>query len=103
MEPTENKTKLQKVLEVSNPKVVKKNLTKYTGDPNYKLFLSSQENKKYMVITPEGKLVHFGDIRYEDFTKHNDKDRRARFRLRNVKWAGFPLFTAGNLAYNLLW
>ena len=45
---------------------------------NAKLFLgndvtilpSTRKNKKFMVLNPENKYVHFGDNRYEDFTQH---------------------------------
>lgn len=29
-----------------------------------------------MVTAPKGKIVHFGQIGYEDFTKHKNKTRR---------------------------
>ena len=36
---------------------------------------STRKNKKY-VAQVNGKQVHFGDSRYEDYTKHHDKDRQ---------------------------
>lgn len=51
---------------------------------------STRKNKKYMVISPSGKKIHFGDTRYEHFKDrtplklyshldHNDKERRKNY------------------------
>jgi hypothetical protein len=51
---------------------------------------SNRKNKKYQVITPAGKIIHFGDSRmeqYKDTTplklyshlNHGDKERRRRY------------------------
>ena len=59
--------------------------------PNFAL--SNRKNKKYMVISPKGKVIYFGGIKqdgtpyeqYEDklgkYSKydHNDKQRRDRY------------------------
>ena len=42
-------------------------------------------NKKYMVINPDGKMVHFGQKGYADYTAHKDEERRKAFRKRNHK------------------
>jgi hypothetical protein len=68
-----------------------------------KINLSTRRDKKYMVETPDGKKVHFGQIGYEDYTKHRDPERRRLFRLRNAKWASMPKYSAGWLSYHLLW
>jgi len=55
---------------------------------------STKKNKKYMVKTPNNKLVHFGDTRYKHFKDrtplklyshldHNDKKRRDAYRKRH--------------------
>jgi hypothetical protein len=36
------------------------------------------KNKKFAVETPRG-WVHFGDIRYKDFTQHRDQVKRKRY------------------------
>ena len=33
---------------------------------------STRKNKKYMIMNDDHKYIHFGDNRYEDFTKHQD-------------------------------
>ena len=47
-----------------------------------KVFDSWAKNKK-KVVCIDGKLIHFGDKRYEDFTQHKDKKRRKNFRARH--------------------
>lgn len=83
---------------VSNPSIVFKNALKM----GYTIGMSSRKNKKYMVQTPT-KWVHFGDMRYEDFTKHHDEDRRMRFLKRNWKWASYDKYTPAYLSFMLLW
>ena len=89
----------------SNPAEAKRKAKKYlsAGTP---LFLSSRDDKKYMVLAPSGKLVHFGQMGYEDFTKHNDKERRASYLKRAVKIKGdwkTNKYSPNNLAMNILW
>lgn len=45
---------------------------------------SHNPKKKYMVIV-SGKIIHFGDSRYEDFTIHKDEKRKARYINRHQK------------------
>jgi hypothetical protein len=47
--------------------------------------------------------IHFGQMGYQDFTKHRDRARRTRFRRRNRKWASAPKYSAAWLAYHVLW
>lgn len=55
---------------------------------------STKLNKKYMVITPKGRTIHFGDKRYQHYhdkiglykhLDHNDSKRRALYRQRHKK------------------
>ena len=63
---------------------------------------SSRKDKKYMVFDGN-KMVHFGQMGYEDYTFHGDKDRRDRFRKRNWKWQNSPRYSPAFLSWNLLW
>ena len=67
---------------------------------------STRKNKKYMILNDDNKYVHFGDNRYEDYTIHNDLERRKRYlnRAKNIKgnWKK-DKYSANNLAINLLW
>ena len=41
---------------------------------------SSRKNNKYMVKLPNGKKIHFGSPKYEDFLIHKDEVRRDKYR-----------------------
>jgi hypothetical protein len=99
--------KLNQLLEVSNPREVIIKAIEYFKDPNIKVHLSTKKNKKYSIINPNnGKMVHFGDINYEDYTKHKDEERRNNYISRASKIRGswiFDRYSSNNLALNLLW
>jgi hypothetical protein len=89
----------------SNPTKVYKNASKYLGK-KAKIKLSTKKNKKYMVIKPNGNVVHFGEMGYEDYTKHNNKTRRKNYLSRSSKIKGDwkkDKYSPNNLARNLLW
>ena len=96
---------MEKICEVSNPKMVLKQLKKYYGD-EVDLYLSTSENKKYMVFNEQGKKIHFGSIIHEDYTKHKDKKRRKNYlkRASNIKgnWRQNQ-FSPNMLSIILLW
>lgn len=68
-----------------------------------KVYISTRKGKKYMVQSPQGEMIHFGQLPYEDFTKHKDPERRRLFQIRNAKWKTAPKYTPRWLAYYLLW
>lgn len=85
----------------SNFNVVKKKLEKL-GYEN--LEVSNRKNRKYKILNPNtNKYIHFGDMRYEDFTKHKDTKRRDNFLKRNHKWKDSPKYTPAHLSYYGLW
>lgn len=68
------------------------------------IFISPRINKKYYIINPEsGQKIHFGQLPYEDYTKHKDEKRRQFFQTRNKQWKDKPKYTAAWLSYHLLW
>ena len=89
----------------SNPTEVYRRASKYIGK-TAKISLSTKKEKKYMVVTPDGKIVHFGQMGYEDYTKHKNKTRRKNYltRARGIKgnWKQ-DKYSANNLAIHLLW
>jgi hypothetical protein len=101
--------KLIQLLSVSNPLIVIEKLKDYLKYNNINddinLYLSNRKNKKYM-LNVNGKAVHFGDIFYEDFTKHKDKLRRDKYlnRAMNIRgnWRN-DIFSPNSLSINLLW
>ena len=95
--------KLKIVENVSNIfEVIKKAQQIYGKD--VKIGLSTRKNNKFMIYDDKNdKWHHFGDINYEDFTKHKDKKRRERFQIRNHKWSSEPKYSLGYMSYYILW
>lgn len=74
------KDKLEQLKKVSNPKEVIKNAQHYFNDPDIKVYLSKRKDKKYAIYDPNiKKLVHFGNVNYEDYTKHKNDERRLNY------------------------
>jgi|TARA_R100000084_G_scaffold63529_1_gene27552 TFIIF-interacting CTD phosphatase-like protein len=45
---------------------------------------SERKGKKFKVLTPAGKIIHFGDSSMKDFTQHKDKKRRESYCARSA-------------------
>lgn len=92
------------IYKFSDPKEVMRKAREYLGD-DVKLYRSTRKDKKYM-IEHNGKLIHFGAMGYEDYTKHKDDNRRDNYlrRARNIKgnW-GQNKYSPNNLAIHILW
>ena len=72
----------------SNPREVFEKAKKYLGG-NVIIKLSDRKSKKYMVLNPEtNKWIYFGQMGYEDFTKHQDPIRRERYLKRTANMKG---------------
>jgi hypothetical protein len=68
------------------------------------VFLSGRKDKKYVIQHPyTEKLINFGQMGYQDATKHNDPKRIANFKKRNARWKDAPRYSPAWLAYHLLW
>ena len=50
-----------------------------------------------------GKWIHFGEMGMEDFTKHNDKQRRRNFKQRNRGWKHHDKYSPAYMSYYLTW
>ena len=89
----------------SNPIKAQTQAFKYLGK-NSVLYKSKNVNKKYAIIESSGKTINFGQLGYEDFTKHNDKLRRKNYLTRTAgmkgNWKNNP-YSANNLSRNILW
>jgi len=89
----------------SNPIKAQKKAFTYLGR-NAILYKSQNINKKYAIIDPSGKIINFGQLGYQDYTKHNDKERRKNYLTRTSgmkgNWKDNP-YSANNLSRNLLW
>ena len=92
--------------EYSNIKEAQRKAYKYLGK-TATLSPSTKAEKKYMIQDQNtGKMVHFGQLGYEDFTKHKDEARRQRYlkRATNMRgnWKANP-YSPNNLSINILW
>lgn len=105
-----NTEKLQKkyiqLSKVSDFVRAQQNAWKYLGN-DANLSVSRTKNKKYDIFNPStGKYVPFGDIRYEDYTKHQDPVRRQAYLKRATKIKGdwiLDRYSPNALAINILW
>ena len=96
----------KKLRKYSNPSTSQKMAYKYLGK-TAKLYPARNRVKKYSIYDPiHQKWVNFGQIGYEDYTKHHDKKRRKNYltRSRNIKgnWKNNK-YSANNLSRNILW
>ena len=59
--------------------------------------------KKFTAIINDKKTIHFGDNRYQDFTKHKDTERKKAYLARHKKDNTQNPLYAGFYSTNLLW
>lgn len=101
---------------VSNPEVVFRKIKRYAKLKNLKLIsygISQNKDKKYFVeisYRDKHKKIHFGNINYEDYTKHKNKLRRQSYQARaskiTDKYGNYSYknpFQANFWAYYCLW
>ena len=71
---------------------------------SYLLFESTRKDKKYMVITPDFKVIHFGQRGADDFTTSKDESKKISYLKRHAPredWSDPN--TAGFWSVHLLW
>ena len=84
---------------------VLQNARAYLGN-NVKLYPSTRKGKKWMIERPDGKRVHFGSSAYQDFTQHQDKERRYNYLARSSKIRGNwnnDKYSPNMLSREILW
>ena len=91
--------KLDELRKYSDPEIVAQKAQQLGLNPVHP---SSQAKHKYMIYNGE-KMVHFGLMGFEDFTKHHNLKRRDNFRKRNWKWQYAPIYSPAWLSWNLTW
>ena len=72
----------------------------------YILKESTRKKKKWMIITPENKKIHFGQEGYSDYTIHKNDIRKKSYIARHQKrenWTKSGINTPGFWSRNLLW
>jgi hypothetical protein len=90
---------MNKLIGYSDPREVLKKGKKM----GYKISVSTRKDKKYMIENPDGKMVHFGAMGYQDFSHHLDEKRRKSFQSRNWRWKDADPYSPAYLSYHLLW
>ena len=95
-----------KLRQFSNPETAQKMAYRYLGK-TAKLYPARNPEKKYSIYDPKNdKWMNFGQIGYEDYTKHKDKNRRKNYltRTRSMRgdWKRNP-YSANNLSREILW
>ena len=90
----------------SNPEIAQKMAYKYLGK-TADIYQSWKPEKKYVIYNPDkNKFIHFGQMGYEDFTQHQNLDRRKNYlnRSMNIKgnWKDDP-YSPNNLSIHILW
>ena len=87
-------------------KIAQRMARKYLGKDAV-LYKSNNKNKKYMIRSGKSrKWINFGQLGYEDYTKHKDKKRRSNYLTRSSKIAGNWItnkYSPNNLSRKILW
>jgi len=91
--------KLEELRKFSDPEYVMQKAQMMGLNPVHE---SSRKDKKYMVFDGR-KMIHFGQMGYEDATKHHNLDRVNRFKKRNWRWQFEPKYSPAWLSWFLLW
>jgi hypothetical protein len=89
----------------TNPTIVRKQFNKfgYKKDGS-ELKESTRKGKKWMILDPNTKKwAHFGALGYEDYTVHQDKERRKKYWSRMGRFKTAYKYSPGYLSLVLLW
>ena len=89
----------------SNPKIVQRRARIIYGK-KATIYRSNLKTKKYFIIDPNGKKIHFGAMGMEDYTYHKDDKRKENYLKRSYgirgNWKDNP-YSPNNLSRTLLW
>lgn len=93
------------IWDFSDPVVAQQKAFKLYGDKAI-LLRSKTKTKKYAIRAPNGRLVNFGQMGFDDFLKHKDPVRQNAYLTRsaNIKgdWKDDP-YSPNNLSRRILW
>jgi hypothetical protein len=104
---SKRETRYKKILyKYSSPTQAQKMATKYLGK-TAKLYPANNPVKKYRICDPVSKKwVNFGQLGYEDYTRHKDKTRRHNYLTRSAGMSGnwkSNKYSANNLSRKITW
>jgi hypothetical protein len=104
-EPTKKKFS-KSIYLYSSPRKAQAQAYKYLGR-TAKIYPARNPQKKYSIFDKKNnKWVNFGQMGYEDFTKHKNKTRRKNYLTRTKFMRGDwkdNKYSANNLSRNILW
>jgi hypothetical protein len=90
----------------SNPIIAQKKAYKYLGK-TAKLYQATNSKKKYSIYDKKNKKwVNFGQMGFQDFTRHKDHQRRKNYLKRSKKIRGDwkrNKYSPNNLSIHVLW
>jgi hypothetical protein len=90
----------------SSPRKAQQMAYRYLGS-TAKLYPATLPEKKYRICDRKThRWVHFGQMGYEDYTKHKNKTRRNNYLTRTKGMLGnwkSNKYSANNLSRNILW
>jgi hypothetical protein len=93
------------IWDFSNPVEAQQKALQIYGDAAI-LYRSKTKTKKYAIRAPNGRLINFGQMGYEDNTKHKDPVRQNAYLFRSARikgnWKDDP-FSPNNLSRRILW
>lgn len=104
---SKRETRYKKILyKYSSPSQAQKMAIKYLGK-TAKLYPANNPVKKYRICDPVSKKwVNFGQLGYEDYTRHKDKMRRHNYLTRTANMRGNwkkNKYSANNLSRKITW
>jgi hypothetical protein len=94
----------KELLKYSNPNIAQKRAYAYLGK-TAKLYPASKKQKKYRIWNGD-KWINFGQLGYQDYTRHKDKTRRRSYLARSRKIRGDwkrNKYSPNNLSIHILW
>lgn len=96
----------KKLKKYSDPRAAQKMAYRYLGK-TAKLYPARNSAKKYSIFDPHhNKWINFGQLGYEDYTRHCDKKRRRNYLTRSKSIRGDwknNKYSANNLSRKILW
>ena len=107
MSPPPPQSSFNKTLrKYSNPVIAQKRANQYLGKSAV-LYPATRKHKKYSVFDKKhNQWVSFGQLGYEDYTKHKDKTRRRNYLTRATHIKGDwkrNKYSPNNLSIRILW
>ena len=100
-------SKTDSIWKWSNPYLAQRQSYRYFGKKRGTIYRSTRKNKKYQIYDNINKrMVSFGQMGYEDYTKHRSLKRRSNYLTRSVKIRGNwkrNKFSSNNLSRVILW